>query len=82
MPACVDFTPEGFVYSKPVSGDSPDCQAFVLVSSNEYSDLSAHKSVSAQDAATSITFGFAVVFGLGFLSTYGVALAQRIIKLI
>ncbi|NRB69766.1 MAG: hypothetical protein HRU48_20765 [Vibrio sp.] len=78
MPACVDFTPEGFLKE---SGTS-DCQAYVLVSSNEYADLSAHKSVSAQDAATAITFGFAVVFGLGFLTTYGVALAQRIIKLI
>jgi len=78
MPVCVDFTPEGFLKE---SGTS-ECQAYVLVSSNEYADLSAHKSVSAQDAATAITFGFSVVVGLGFLATYVVAVAQRVIKLI
>ena len=78
MPACVDFTTEG--YLKKIESD--DCQAYVLVSSSEYADLAAHKSVSAQDAATAITFGFSLVFGLGFLATYGVAVAQRVIKLI
>lgn len=78
MPICVDVTSEGFLHKT----DTENCQAYVLVSTSEYADLSAHKSVSAQEASIAIGFGFAVVFGIGYLPTYGVAVAKRLINLL
>ncbi len=78
MAQCVDFTSEGFLRK---SG-TENCEAYVLVSSSEYADMVAHQSVSASEASVAIGFGFAVVFGIGFLPTYGVAVAKRVIRLL
>lgn len=76
MAACVNFTSEGFLKRT----DATTCKAYVLVSSSEYNDLSAHKSVSPAEASAAIGFGFAVVFGLGYLSTYAVGVSKRLIR--
>lgn len=78
MSVCVEITSEGFLKTT----GTELCSSFVLVSSAEYQNLSSHQSVSAQDASMAIGFGFAVVLGLGYLSTYGVALAKRLINLV
>lgn len=75
MAICVDVTSEGFLRHS----DSAVCESYMMVSSSEYSDLMNHQSVSAQDASMAIGFGFAVVFGLGYLSTYAVGVCKRVI---
>ncbi|MDN3685835.1 hypothetical protein QW180_28880 [Vibrio sinaloensis] len=50
-----------------------------MISSTEYDHLTTHQSVSAQEASAAIGFGFAVVFGLGYLTTYGVGVGKRLI---
>lgn len=78
MSQCVVITSQGFLKT----ANNEHCSSFVIVSHSEYSQLNSHKSVSAQDAAIAIGFGFSVVFGLGYLTTYAVAVAKRVIKLI
>ncbi|MFB9216514.1 single-stranded DNA-binding protein [Vibrio sinaloensis] len=75
MSVCVTITSEGFL--KRV--ETEHCQAYVMISSTEYDHLTTHQSVSAQEASAAIGFGFAVVFGLGYLTTYGVGVGKRLI---
>ncbi|RBW67239.1 single-stranded DNA-binding protein [Vibrionales bacterium C3R12] len=76
MPVCVDITSEGFLQQ--INVDT--CEAYILVTASEYTDLNTHQSVSAADASLAIGFGFSIVFGLGYLTTYGFGVGQRLIK--
>ncbi|MDA0148340.1 single-stranded DNA-binding protein [Vibrio sp. LaRot3] len=82
MAMCIDIAANGVLVSQGQITRPSDCTAFVMVSSAEYSQLMTHQSLSPAQVGTAVSFGFAIVFGLGYLSTYGVALAKRLIKLI
>ncbi|WP_260261724.1 single-stranded DNA-binding protein [Vibrio intestinalis] len=84
MAICVEISPDhgNVLYATTELDGASSCSAYVLVSSSEYDSLLTHKSLTPLDVSAAVGFGFTVVFGLGYLSTYGVALAKRLIKLI
>lgn len=78
MAVCVKADPHGQLYLNRTA----DCRDFVMITSQEYNSLVSHQTVTAVDAGSAISFGFAVVFGLGFLSTYVVSVGKKLIRMI
>lgn len=79
MPVCV-APANGYLKIVPVAVEQ--CQAYVLVTQSEYSDWMTTLELSPSTISSAFGFGLSAVLITGYLSSYGVGLAKKLIRLI
>ncbi|MDK9765127.1 single-stranded DNA-binding protein [Vibrio sp. D420a] len=81
MPVCAIPNADGFIAAVPELEVST-CSGFVMMSADEYQYVMAYTQITSTEMATYFAGGFALVFVFGFLQTYAVKAALRVIRLI
>lgn len=80
MPACAVPNSQGFLAV--VDVDVNACTGFIVTTTQEYLYLTDYTQITPLEVSQAVGFGFTLIVGLGYLSTYGVQLALRIIRLL
>jgi|TARA_Y100000588_G_C14207886_1_gene905401 hypothetical protein len=81
MPVCALPNADGFLAVVPEL-DVTDCAGYVMMSASDYQYFMAYTQITATEIATYFAGGFALVFVFGFLQTYAIKAALRVIRLI
>ncbi|MFM2592380.1 single-stranded DNA-binding protein [Vibrio harveyi] len=81
MPVCALPNADGFLAV--VSGiDASSCSGYVMVTAQEYANLMDYTQVTPNEISQAFGFGFTLVFAGGYLSTYAIKMAIRVIRLL
>ncbi len=75
---CVSINSQGFLQKTNTEIDL--CNSYILVSKSDYDYWFDYLSVTPSDVGSSIGFGFAVIFVLGFMTSYPIKLALNLIR--
>ncbi|MFH4666645.1 single-stranded DNA-binding protein [Vibrio cidicii] len=81
MPVCALPNSQGFlaVTEVPLS----ECDGgYVAVTVQDYDYLMSYTRITPADAGEAFGYGFALVFGVGYLGTYAIYIAKKVINLI
>lgn len=81
MPVCAIPNSDGFLAVVPEL-DVSSCSGYVMLTAQEYDYFMAYTQVTSTEMAKYFVGGFSLVFVFGFLSTYGIKAAIKLIKLI
>ncbi|OBT16570.1 single-stranded DNA-binding protein [Vibrio tasmaniensis] len=81
MPVCAMPNSDGFLAVVPEL-EVTSCSGYVMVSAEEYDFVMAYTQITSSEMATYFAGGFALVFVFGFLQTYGIKAALKVIRLI
>lgn len=78
MTLCLKLNPDN---SLSVTADTIEtCTEYLLISKSDYSFWFDAINVTPTDIAASITFGVFVIVGMGYLMTYPIGIAQKLIR--
>lgn len=81
MPVCAMPNSDGFL-AVVTELEVTSCSGYVMMSSEEYDFVMAYTQITSSEMATYFAGGFALVFVFGFLQTYGIKAALKVIRLI
>ena len=81
MPVCAIPNSDGFLAVVPEL-DVSLCSGYVMLTTQEYDYFMAYTQVTSTEMAKYFVGGFSLVFVFGFLLTYGIKAAIKLIKLI
>ncbi|HCG9215552.1 single-stranded DNA-binding protein [Vibrio parahaemolyticus] len=81
MPVCALPNADGFIAVVP-EVDAASCSGYVMVTAQEYGSLMDFTQVTGSEATQMFSLGFSLVFFGGFISTYAIKMAIRLIKLL
>ncbi|ELE6596799.1 single-stranded DNA-binding protein [Vibrio parahaemolyticus] len=81
MPVCALPNADGFLAVLPEI-DTTSCSGYVMVTAQEYGALMDFTQVTGSEATQMFGLGFSLVFFGGFISTYVINVALRLIRLI
>jgi len=81
MPVCLTVNSQGFLNIN--SGESLEtCTGYIALTKQDYDLFMDYRQVTGSEISTAFGFGFTLVFVGGHLSTYGVKVALRLIRMI
>lgn len=78
MALCVAIDDSGFVRHV-IDSTIDNCAHFILISSEQYK-LAVDPVLNPEDIASAFSWGFGAVVVIGYLSSYAVGVAKRLIK--
>ncbi|MGF1837618.1 single-stranded DNA-binding protein [Vibrio atlanticus] len=81
MPVCAIANSKGFLAVVP-SVDVSSCSGYLMLKPDEYEFMMSYTQITSTEIATYFAGGFSLVFVFGFLSTYGIKAALKVIRLI
>lgn len=75
---CVDINEQGFLFAtaSPIS----ECTSYILISRSNYDSFLSGLTVTAEDIATSFSFGFMAVIVVGYFAAWPVGIAKSLIN--
>ncbi|MBF9000487.1 single-stranded DNA-binding protein [Vibrio nitrifigilis] len=83
MSVCLIPNSDGFLAVTDTSlEDCGDSSGYIGITVDEYNTLSSYTQITAADAGSAFSFGFFAVFAVGYLSTYAIKIAIRLIRTI
>ncbi|WP_434998673.1 single-stranded DNA-binding protein [Vibrio scophthalmi] len=80
MPSCVMANAQGFLAV--VSTDIAQCTGFIVVTPAEYEYVMGYTQITAIEATAAFSGAYSLVFVSGFLTTYVVKVAIKLVKLL
>ncbi|EIC9816506.1 MULTISPECIES: single-stranded DNA-binding protein [Vibrio harveyi group] len=81
MPVCALPNADGFLAVVP-DIEAASCRGYVMVTAQEYDTLMSYTQLTPGEISQAFSLGFTLVFVGGYLSTYAIKMAIRLIKLL
>lgn len=82
MVACVSSSQDGFLYIVPANQDNNCESEYIMLTTQDYGNMMNYTRLDAATITESFSYGFAAVLFAGFISTYAIKIALRVVRLI